>query len=294
MNVRRPTTADAEAVAALIGAYDASHGLEPTETAADVLEYWQVQFDLEQDAWLFEVAGRLAGAAFVHRRRDDLAQGDGYVHPDFTGRGIGAEILRLTEEWARERGMERVHNGTLHADERALALLAASGYAFVRAFLRMEIELAEEPRAPTVPAGLTVAPATPADDAAVHAAVQEAFEDHWEHAPTPLDAWLRRREGSDRSLWFVARDGDEVAGAGVNDLERFGVGWIGTVGVRRAWRGRGLAQALLLASFGEFFRRGQRRVQLGVDASNPTGAVAVYERVGMREVFRADVFEKRL
>ena len=64
--------------------------------------------------------------------------------------------------------------------------------------------------------------------------------------------------------------------------------------MRRAWRRRGLAVALLHASFGEFWRRGERRVQLGVDAESETGAIGLYEGVGMRVEWQADIYEKEL
>jgi ribosomal protein S18 acetylase RimI-like enzyme len=158
----------------------------------------------------------------------------------------------------------------------------------------MAIHLDEEPPEPVVPDGLRLEPFDRADERAVHEAIQEAFVDHWEHVPSDYEAWARRRADSDRSLWFVVKDGAEIAGVCVNDRKRYGAGWIGTVATRRPWRGRGVAQALLLTSFREFRQRGERVVALGVDATNPTGAVAVYERVGMHTVWRADVYEKML
>ena len=54
------------------------------------------------------------------------------------------------------------------------------------------------------------------------------------------------------------------------------------VGVRRAWRRRGLGLALLRHAFGEYRRRGVRKVGLSVDAESVTGAPRLYERAGMR------------
>jgi ribosomal protein S18 acetylase RimI-like enzyme len=66
--------------------------------------------------------------------------------------------------------------------------------------------------------------------------------------------------------------------------------------VRRPWRKRGLGLALLNHSFGEFYRRGYRRVGLGVDAQNLTGALRLYEKAGMRAdpARRFSVYEKEL
>jgi GNAT superfamily N-acetyltransferase len=292
VSVRSPSRGDAAAVAELICAYDTALGAPADASAADVLEAWR-EIDLDRDAWLFEEEGRVVAFGSLWGSGPERLNIDGYVHPDFTGRGLGGEILRVGEQRVRERAASRIHVGMLHADERAHALLESRGYAFVRAFLRMEIELAEQPPSPAVPEGLELVSPTRDDDVAVHAAAEEAFLDHWEHAPEELDAWQRRHAGTDRSLWFAMRDGEELAAVAINDF-RFGNGWVGVLGTRRPWRGRGIAQALLLATFGEFWRRGERTVRLSVDAASPTGAVRLYERVGMHTAWRADVYEKHL
>lgn len=75
---------------------------------------------------------------------------------------------------------------------------------------------------------------------------------------------------------------------------RFGGGWVGTLGTRKPWRGKGLGRALLLTAFGELCRRGETRVRLAVDAGNETGATQLYESVGMRVAWQADVYEKHV
>jgi len=63
---------------------------------------------------------------------------------------------------------------------------------------------------------------------------------------------------------------------------------------RPAWRGRGLAKALLLHSFREFHQRGKRRVGLGVDSQNATGATRLYEGIGMVVDSEQVVWEKEV
>jgi ribosomal protein S18 acetylase RimI-like enzyme len=92
-------------------------------------------------------------------------------------------------------------------------------------------------------------------------------------------------------------DGDEVAGIAICDPSAPGqpeYGWVATLGVRRAWRGRGIARSLLATAFAEYRRRGKRGVSLGVDAESPTGANRLYERVGMRPVTNTVVYAKEL
>ena len=72
------------------------------------------------------------------------------------------------------------------------------------------------------------------------------------------------------------------------------MGFVGAIGVLRPWRRLGLGRALLLHAFVELYRRGERRIGLGVDAENATGATRLYESVGMRVAWQADTYERTL
>jgi ribosomal protein S18 acetylase RimI-like enzyme len=131
---------------------------------------------------------------------------------------------------------------------------------------------------------------------AVHRADEEAFEDHWGSAPISFEAWRQIvvEPDWDPSLWFVAWDGDQIAGFSLCHAQSQGdpdLGWVEVLAVRRPWRRRGLALALLLHSFAELRARGRPKVGLGVDADNLTGAVRLYERAGMSPTQQSDVYE---
>ncbi len=182
---------------------------------------------------------------------------------------------------------------TLGPDTAAAALMTAHGYRDVRHFYEMAIEQTEPPP----PVDLPVETVREEDVQGFHAALDEAFQDHWEHHSTPFDEWWARHKNNpnlDLSVWFMIRDGDEIAAVTRNEGNRNGGGYIGAIGVRRAWRGKGYAKALLLHSFRVFYERGMPRVTLGVDADNPTGATHLYERVGMHVDQEQVVFEKVL
>ena len=98
----------------------------------------------------------------------------------------------------------------------------------------------------------------------------------------------------DMSLFFVAERDGEVVGEISCHAERFGVGFVTTLGVLPEARGLGIGRALLLRAFAAFWERGQPRVGLAVDADNETGATRLYEAAGMRLAFGAITFEKPL
>jgi ribosomal protein S18 acetylase RimI-like enzyme len=101
----------------------------------------------------------------------------------------------------------------------------------------------------------------------------------------------------DPALWFLAVEGQELVAICI--CRRYGpeekdTGYISSLGVRRAWRRQGIAQALLLHAFGEFYNRGTYKVDLGVDAESLTGATELYKKVGMSVIRQFDMYEKVL
>ena len=92
---------------------------------------------------------------------------------------------------------------------------------------------------------------------------------------------ITHQESFDPSLWFLALEGDEIAGITLCKTLA-GEGWVDVVGVRRPWRNRGLGLALLRHAFTEYHRRGTHKVGLSVDAESITGAPRLYGRAGMR------------
>ena len=302
--VRPPRAEDVPAIVVLGEAFDRALTGTGDWSEEDVVHDLRALADPERDAWLVEDGGRIVGYATFQDDGEGTFEADGYVHPDRFGHGIGSTIVGLTEGRAVEQ-LERVslprvvlQNTVLHVDAAARALLAGRGYRPVRHFLRMQIDMAEPLPAPVWPDGVGVSALRPDEDvAAVHACVHEAFADEWSFRAETLAGWRARKLEDPRfdpSLWAVARTGGEVCGVALCTAGQFDMGFVNSLAVRPAWRRRGLGLALLQQVFGWFWERGERRVGLGVDTENPTDAVRLYERAGMRAVWQADVHEKVL
>jgi ribosomal protein S18 acetylase RimI-like enzyme len=246
-------------------------------------------------------AGGVAAYADVSGPEDDTPE----AWVDLRAHAGRPEALELLFAWAQERAAERAGPGgriRFFADERDhdfRASLEAAGFTVIRSSFEMERSLEGELDPPVWPEGIAVRPFEERDARAVYAAHDEAFADHWGYTPMSFEAWasqnLVQDEDGDFSLWRIAWDGSDVAGVCIN-RPRHGdddsMGWIGVLGVRRPWRRQGLGEALLRESFLEFRERGKRAAGLGVDAENTTGAVALYERVGLRVVRRSDTWER--
>jgi ribosomal protein S18 acetylase RimI-like enzyme len=159
------------------------------------------------------------------------------------------------------------------------------------------------PDAP-LPDGLEIREVRPEHLPAIWAADQEAFRDHWGFTPGTDADYERFADDpvtGDTSLWRIAWDGDEVAGqvrSFINDdeNERLGrlVGHTEFISVRRPWRRRGVARALIAASFPLLRARGMTEAALGVDTENTSGALRVYESCGFRPVSRNTTYRKPL
>ncbi|HET7573190.1 MAG TPA: GNAT family N-acetyltransferase [Gaiellaceae bacterium] len=296
MNRRTATPDDLAAVAAFLAEDEEALLGRPSRIGEPDVRAWLDGVDLERGTWLYEDDAGIVAFGWVEAH-GEIAVQIGVVAERAKGRGLGSELLERAEARLRQHDVARVHAVALAADPAAPALLAAHGYREVRRFWEMTIDLDEEPPAPELEAGLRLEGFDERDARAFHAALEEAFADHWEHQPRAFEEWWDQKRAApdyDPTLWFLVRDGDEVAAVARNDPNRGGGGWIGALGVRRPWRGRGLGRALLLHSFREFRRRGWPHVGLGVDAENPTGATRLYESVGMRVAIEQVVYEKRL
>ena len=280
---------DAQTVADLCNAFERAVAAEPeVVSVADVLRFWR----RESERRLVLDGGTLVGFAFI-QRRGERYDGDGWVHPDAFGRGVGTAIVDWIETRSRELGSPEVRIGILHEDERAACLLRRRGFEPIRSFFRMVIEFDDEPEPPAWPEGFSVVTLVPGEERVLHEVLEEAFEDHWGHQHRPFEEWISAR-ALEHELCFLVRSGNAVAAGAECKRELFGMGWVDVLGTRREYRRKGVGDALLRHAFGELYRRGARRVGLGVDAENPTGATRLYERVGMRVASQSDVYAKKL
>lgn len=236
----------------------------------------------------------------------------GVLHPDAWDDDLYLEMLSWAEKCAQDRiGLAPVdarvimQSGASNKDIQRKIVMETFGYQIVRYFYRMEIDLDHPPHQPTVPQGITIMPIdmdAELQDAII--ATDEAFKDHWGYVDQPVeelmeqwDHWIENNHHFDPSLWFLAKDGDKIAGAcrcaGLR-VEDPNLGWVSQLSVRKPWRRQGLGKALLLTAFNENYQRGKTRVGLGVDASSLTNATRLYESVGMHISRQYDTYEKEL
>ena len=314
--LRAVTDADLEAISGVVNACSLAEIGAASVTPEVVRSNWVMPgFDPARHARAVDAPDDSLAAYLEYRNTEPpytVASVFSQVHPAHAGRGIGTVLLRRAEAWARaDLGLappeERVvlRAWTDHQVTAARALLEGEGFQAVRVFYKMHIALDAPPEPPVWPEGVRLRAYDPdRDSRIVHAAMDAAFADHWDARPIPYDEWMQvhRRAGNyDPALWFLAVPAagpeDAILGAALCRPREYtdpDMGWISQLFVRRDWRRRGLGEALLRHAFGVFYARGKQRAGLTVDADNLSGALRLYEMVGMHVARQRVVYDKLL
>ncbi len=316
IRLRPVTMDDVEEVVALLNAYAMVEIGAPEHSVEDLRTTWQMpNFNLETSARVAVTPDdKIIGYVEVndHAQVAVRASIQMRVYPDYFGHPLENQLMDWAEERARQI-IDRAPDGArvvVHSDsantfEPGLNLLKSRGMTYVRSFYQMKIDLENEPPQPQWPDGITIRQFQPGQDELAMLQVREdSFQDSWGFIKQPMEetlkVWQHIMETDpvfDPTLWFLAMDGDQVVGIAIcwpKSDDDPDMGWVGTLGVVRTWRRKGLASALLQHAFGEFWRRGNRKVGLGVDASNLTGALNLYIKAGMSPLRQFDLYEKEL
>ena len=311
MDIRPLTLDDAPEVADLFNRHERFWDLPVLTPASEIEDDFGEPFvDPELDTRGYWLDGTLVGYGLVWQRpsgaREERGLLIGLVDPDFRGQGIGRHLL----SWQIERGRESLstcnpalpwylRTNAFDWVEDEFRLYHRFGLQPVR-FIKEMIRPLDAPVVPRAPDGVEIVSWDRLLDEGTREALNEAFEDHWGSTQIDQESFrhLIERNAIRLDLSFQAVAGSEVVGYSLNgvfpdDEQVTGrrEGWVRSLGVKRAWRGRGVASALLETSFNAFLDAGMTHSMLGVDSENPTGAVGLYEALGY-EVLHGSVISQ--
>jgi len=305
-------------VAVIVASADADK-LERVDTVEDVANGYAhlVNCDPSQDMLFAEVNNEVVGYSRGFWRQEDngprIYGSVGFLAPAWRRKGIGASMFHWIENRLRviaeshavtETGLLEsfVSDGNIGL----ATLLEKNNYKPIRYIVTMvRPDLENIPDFP-MPDGLEVRPVLPEHYQAIWDASEEAFRDHWGYSKSTEEdyqAWLGDKTIFEPQLWQIAWDlnTNEIAGqvrtfinAAENEKYDHKRGYTEFISVRRPWRKRGLARALIVRSLRLQKEQGMTESALGADSENISGATRVYEDCGFQVTKRNTIYRKSL
>jgi ribosomal protein S18 acetylase RimI-like enzyme len=295
VSYERPRPEEIEAVFDLIVRCDIAEYGEPDTEFSDLKHEWS-RMDIEQDVWLAKTeSDEIIGYAALIPSKDEL-HFDVKSDPGYEQSDLLTEMLDRCEERAREIARERDisgHTFLAHVNRRGADVFKNAGFRYLKSYYQMHIDLDGTLAQPIWPEGVSVRTAVPEEDnLEIYQVVQIFFGREDTGEPT-FEQWrshMIRPDTYDPDLWFLAMVEDSIVGACLG-IKYESEGWIRQFGVIPAWRGRGIATAMLLHAFQVFRDRGYKQAGLGMEADNEN-AMRLYERVGMKVLRQYDEYQK--
>jgi mycothiol synthase len=304
--VRTTTMDDAEASCKLWEVISSHMGVpEVLDADEERMDWSEPKFNLAESSIVVEDAeGNLVAIATLYDNSDIPVRSwlNWNVHPAHEGKGLEQYLIQWLEQKA-QRIIDKcppntqisLSSSTVLGYEPRTKILETAGYQHVRNFHRMKVILNEAPASPKIAEGFSIRPMIyPEEFKAGVIARTTAFRDHWGFVEESLEAaladWQHYVDSDklfDPSLYYLAINDatGEIAGLVWGRMEEHGEpahAYVNQVAILPQYRKKGLAEAMLLHCFGEFWRRGKPVISLYVDASSLTGATRLYEKVGMR------------
>jgi GNAT superfamily N-acetyltransferase len=273
--------ADVDAVVELVNTCELADAGRVMMERADLLSDMGTDgFDRERDVVVIWEGDRLVGWGLIVHHRGRWAD----VRPDARGRGIGTWLMRWSEDRARELGTDRIGQTIEDVRTDVAAMFAAAGYTPRHTSWILRMDHLDRPPEPELPDGVAVRAFRPGDEEEALTMFEEAFSEFTDRLPSTLATWRAmtiEREGFVPDDLILAVHDEAIVG-GAFLLDPGDEIWVDKFAVRRDHRHGGIARAMLHVAFGRSFDRGYDRTTVSTDSR--TGALALYERVGMRVV----------
>jgi mycothiol synthase len=284
-------------------------GIEQVETAESI----ESEVGESPKPLMAEVDGVVIGwSRIVWLPMDDdgsiLYMMGGHIRPEWRHKGIGRAMLRFNEMELREAaGAHPVETPKAFGSfawesekERTRLLLSEGYHSETNEVFMVRPDLESLPEV-VLRNGIEIRPVQPEHMRAIFEADNEAMADDSLHSPQDEEDYKRflTHPMSRPDLWAVAWEGDQVVGqvrSFINEAEnaqyRRKRGYTEDISVRRPWRRKGIAKALIAHSFRTLKAEGMEEAALGTDEDNPRNTVNLYESMGFRIVARSHYYRK--
>ena len=214
---------------------------------------------------------------------------DIYTRP---GARTRAPSLDLALELARKHDPAyRLWLGVQSNDFAYKSLLENHGFTILRKYwtLEMKLPIENESSSPSLGVIRELDLDKEVDLRTFHEVHQDAFSQHFGFMPRQFDEWseivIRDKDETNMQAWLISVNGVPAGFVDFNDEQLHNdSGYVSGLGVMQAFQGKGLGEALLRHAIQINSELGRSKLCLSVDAGNESGALRLYEKVGMKPI----------
>ena len=203
-----------------------------------------------------------------------------------------APSLDLALELARKHDPEyRLWLGVQSNDFAYKSLLENHGFTILRKYWTLEMKLPVENESSSPSLGVIRELDLDKEDdlRTFHEVHQDAFSQHFGFMPRQFNEWseivIRDKDETNMQAWLISVNGVPAGFVDFNDEQLHNdSGYVSGLGVMQAFQGKGLGEALLRHAIQINSELGRSKLCLSVDAGNESGALQLYEKVGMKPI----------
>jgi ribosomal protein S18 acetylase RimI-like enzyme len=286
---------------------------------ADITPLTQADAEIEKNAPNTDKRGRFIAEwdnepvgyvdAYLDLKREDkLGYLEGpYIVPEFRRKQIGTVLAETAIQSFKDRGIYRIEGGARSINVPAQKLLEKLSFRLYRVFSRMKRKLDNLPENIGENKDIKIVDIGTSDESLKleNSLLNEAMKEHFNFRPATLEETLYyTREQEKQGVKyndFVAYDENEPVGIMITVIDpkeiehqKKNVAWTLVLGVLKPYRSKGIGKALLIYAMKFLKEKGMDEAMLGVDDTNITKAIKIYESLGFEVILKFNRYIKEL
>lgn len=242
------------------------------------------------------------------KREDKLGFLDGpYIVPEYRRKHISTALAEIAIQNFKDRGINKIESGARNTNIAAQKFLEKFGFRMYRVFSRMKRSLADLPENVGENKDIKIADIGTDDEALKleNALLNEAMKEHFNFRPMTLEEtqyYTREQEKQGvKYNDFIAYVNDVPAGLMITVIDpreiehqKKNVAWLAVLGVLKPYRSMGIGKALMIHAMKFLKEKGTVEAMLGVDDTNITKAIKIYESLGFEVILKYFRYIKEL
>jgi ribosomal protein S18 acetylase RimI-like enzyme len=242
------------------------------------------------------------------KREEKLGYMDGpYIVPEFRRKHIGTFLAETAIRNFKDRGINKFESTARNTNVPAQKFLEKFSFRMYRVFSRMRRSLFDLPENVGENKDIKIVDIGTGDEALKieNTLINEAMKDHFNFRPTTLEEtkyYTREQEKQgvkyNDFLAFIniVPVGIMITVIDPREIEhqKKNIAWLAVLGVLKPHRSKGIGKALMIHAMKFLKEQGMDEVMLGVDDTNITNAMKIYESLGFEVILKYFRYIKEL